>query len=185
MWYARLISRAQVPSKQPTLMTILLSTVLATAMTPDDRVRNIAVRVVQVMPYAFTSGSGFFRANSSVLSLDKGKGFQPSLGALWVPFQYRNATGNKSNALYGVMQTTTDVRTRSARVSTITTSLPACPIGHVACEDDGMLQSELRLAKPAEGHGFVGVTVEAYVHGPQPRGETANPDTTGLHIRHR
>ena len=87
-------------------MTILLSTALPIAMSPDDRVRNIDVQVVQALTHAFILGSGFFRANSTIISLDNWKGFQPSLGAPWVLFPDRNAIGTKSGALYDAMQTT-------------------------------------------------------------------------------
>ena len=61
----------------------------------------------------------------------------------------------------------TDDPTPPACISTDTLPLPACSIGQAAREDDGTLQWEWGLAKPAEVDGFVGIAV-AYVHGPQP-----------------
>ena len=92
-------------------MTILGSTVLSIVLPPDDHVKNISVRVIQGLPYAFILVSGFVRANSSAISPGKGKGLLPSPGAPWVPFQLRNATGKKSRAVYGALQTSTDVAT--------------------------------------------------------------------------
>ena len=67
-------------------MEIVATTVLPVVLPPEDRARDIAVRVVRGLPYAFILGASFFRTNSSVISLGEGKGFQASPGSPWVPF---------------------------------------------------------------------------------------------------
>ena len=66
-------------------MEMVGTTVLPVVLPPEDRARNIAVRVVRLLPYAFILGASFFRTNSSVISLGEGKGFQVSPGSPWVP----------------------------------------------------------------------------------------------------
>ena len=53
-------------------MEIVGTTVLPVVLPPEDRARDIAVRVVRGLPYAFILGASFFRTNSSVISLGEG-----------------------------------------------------------------------------------------------------------------
>lgn len=107
------------------------------------------------------------RSNGSVISLGQGKGFQPSRRSLrgchsrfQTPLVRARA---HCIARYRCPLTTLPRQLVFPR----TLPLPACSIGQAAREDDGTLQWEWGLAKPAEVDGFVGIAV-AYVHGPQP-----------------
>lgn len=51
-------------------MAILGSTVLPIVLPPNDNAKNISVRVVQGLPYAFILEASFFRLNRSVISPD-------------------------------------------------------------------------------------------------------------------
>lgn len=56
---------------------------LPIVQSPEDRARDILVRVVRDLTYAFILGPRFFRANNSVTSLGVGKGFHPSPESPW------------------------------------------------------------------------------------------------------
>ena len=45
---------------------------------PEDCVHNIAVRIVEGLPYGFILGARFFYANKSILNLGTDKGFKPT-----------------------------------------------------------------------------------------------------------
>ncbi|CAN0570094.1 unnamed protein product, partial [Laminaria digitata] len=49
-------------------MEIMGSTVLPIVLPPEDRARDISVRVVKGLPYAFILGASFFRTNDSVIA---------------------------------------------------------------------------------------------------------------------
>ena len=148
-------------------MEIMGSTVLPIVLPPEDRARDIAVRIVRDLPYAFILGASFFRAINSVISLGEGKWFQPSPDAPWVPFQPRSAAAKQLWGLYCAMQplaTATDSSTPLAPVP----SLPLCSVGQAAWKDDRTLQWELWLSLHVNVEGFVGLAVEGYVRGSQP-----------------
>ena len=89
-------------------MEIMGSTVLPIVLPPEDRAQDIPVRIVRDLSYAFILGASYFRANSSVISLGEGKGFQPSPGALWVPFQPRRAATKQSWDRYCALKLAAD-----------------------------------------------------------------------------
>ena len=53
---------------------------------PEDCVHNIAVRIVEGLPYGFILGARFFYANKSILNFGTDKGFKPTPASPWVPF---------------------------------------------------------------------------------------------------
>ena len=140
---------------------------------------------VSLVPYVFILGAGFFRANTSVISLCKGKGFQPSPGAPWVPFKLRNAASKKSHALYGALQTTTDVSTRPIRVSTVIPSLPVCPIGQAVREDDGIFKVVAAFGQSSRGWRFHKSRSRILRTWLSASREAISPDTVRLDIRYR
>ena len=149
-------------------MKIVGSTVLPLVLPPDDKPRNISVRIVRDLPYAFILGASFFKLHSSVISLGEGKGFQPSPGAPWVTFQPRSATTKHSWDRYSAIQPANDLF-KPASAPPLAPPLPACSVGQAAWEDGGTLRWELQLSRRVEVAGFVGKTVEGCVgRGPQP-----------------
>ena len=108
-------------------MQILGSTVLPIVFPPEDRVRNILVRVVEDRPNGFISGASFFRANGSVISLEKGKGFQPSPGAPWVPFQSRSTGGKRPKEAYCAVRPPDIARPSHSGVELISRSCRSVP----------------------------------------------------------
>lgn len=141
---------------------IIGSTVLLSILPPEDTARGMLVRVVRGLPYVFILRASYFRANNKTMSLREGKGFQPSLRARWVPFQPRGATTKPSYDVYGAIQPAPDTPPPIAPSPLSVPSLPVCPVGQAAWQDDGTLQWEFRLQQAVE------VVVEGYVHRPQP-----------------
>ena len=142
------------------------TSLLPAVLPPEAKARNISVRIVRNLPYAFILGARFFRSHSSVISLGEGKGFHPSPGASWVPFQPRSAVTKHSWDLYCAMQPADDLLT-PALAPPLAPPLPACSVGQAAWEDDGALQWELPLSRRVKVAGFVGTAVEGCVKGPQ------------------
>ena len=113
-------------------------------------------------------GASFFRDNSSVISIGVSKGFHPSLGSPWVPFQPRSTAIKQSWDTYREIQLASDNPSPRVPLPLSVPSLPTCSVGQAGWEDDGTLQRELRLSQPVGAEGLVGIEVEGYVHGPQP-----------------
>ena len=63
---------------------------------PEDCVHNIAVRIVEGLPYGFSLGARFFYANKSILNFGTDKGFKPTPASPWVPFLDKNMTASNS-----------------------------------------------------------------------------------------
>ena len=63
---------------------------------PEDCVHNIAVRIVEGLPYGFILGARFFYANKSILNFGTDKGFKPTPASPWVPFLDKNMTASNS-----------------------------------------------------------------------------------------
>ena len=61
---------------------------------PEDCVHNIAVRIVEGLPYGFILGARFFYANKSILNFGTDKGFKPTPASPWVPFLDKNMTAS-------------------------------------------------------------------------------------------
>ena len=63
---------------------------------PEDCVHNIAVRIVEGLPYGFSLGARFFYADKSILNFGIDKGFKPTPASPWVPFLDKNMTASNS-----------------------------------------------------------------------------------------
>ena len=113
-------------------MQIVGWTVLKIVFPREDCVRNILVRVVPDLPYRFILGASFFRANRSVISIEKGKGFQPSPGAPWLPFQSRSAGSKRSKEAYCAVRTPDIARPSHPGVEPDIPELPVCSLGQAA-----------------------------------------------------
>ena len=63
---------------------------------PEDCVLNIAVRIVEGLPYGFILGARFVYANKSILNFGIDKGFKPTPTSPWVPFLDQSMTASNS-----------------------------------------------------------------------------------------
>lgn len=45
---------------------------------PEDKFRNVFVRVVEELPYEFTLGAFFLRKHGSIVNFEEGRGFKPA-----------------------------------------------------------------------------------------------------------
>lgn len=54
--------------------------------TPEDKVRNVSVRVLEGRPYGFILGASFLPKHGSVVNFAEGGGFKPAPESPWVPF---------------------------------------------------------------------------------------------------
>ena len=147
-------------------MQMLGSTDMPIVLQPEDRVKNILVRLVLDLPYGFVLGARVLRVKRSVISLEKGKGLQPSPGAPWVPFKSRSTGGRRSKETYCAVRPPDITRPSLPGVEPEIPELPVCSQGKAAWENDGTLQWELLLVDNAEVAVVVGKAVEAYVHCP-------------------
>ena len=77
-------------------MRVLGSARIPIVFLPEDCVHNIAVRIVEGLPYGFILGARFFYANKSVLNFGTDKGFKPTPASPWVPFLDKNMTASNS-----------------------------------------------------------------------------------------
>ena len=132
------------------------STVLPVVLLPEDRARDIAVRPVRGLSYAFILGASVSRTNNSVISLGEGNGFQASPGSPWVPFQPRSVATKRPWDTVCAMQPAGDNPPTVVFPPPSVPQLLVCSVGQAACEDDGTLQWEFRLSRPVEVAGFVG-----------------------------
>ena len=71
-------------------MRVLGSATIPEVWAPEDKVHNIAERVVDELPYGLIVGARFFRTNNSVLDFGVGKGFKPTPSSCWIPFAVRS-----------------------------------------------------------------------------------------------
>ena len=77
-------------------MRVLGSARIPIVFLPEDSVHNIAVRIVEGLPYRFILGARFFNANKSILNFGTDKGFKPTPASPWVPFLDKNMTASNS-----------------------------------------------------------------------------------------
>ena len=77
-------------------MRVLGSARLPIVFLPEDCVHNIAVRIVEGLPYGFILGARFFYANKSILNFGTDKGFKTTPASPWVPFLDKNMTASNS-----------------------------------------------------------------------------------------
>ena len=77
-------------------MRVLGSARIPIVFLPEDCVHNIAVRIVEGLPYGFILGARFFYANKSILNFGTDKGFKPTPASPWVPFLDKNMTASNS-----------------------------------------------------------------------------------------
>ena len=77
-------------------MRVLGSARIPIVFLPEDCVHNIAVRIVEGLPYGFILGARFFYANKSILNFGTDKGFKPTPASPWMPFLDKNMTASNS-----------------------------------------------------------------------------------------
>ena len=77
-------------------MRVLGSARIPIVFLPEDCVHNIAVRILEGLPYGFILGARFFYANKSILNFGTDKGFKPTPASPWVPFLDKNMTASNS-----------------------------------------------------------------------------------------
>ena len=162
-------------------MRVLGSSVVPIVFAPEDKVRNVAVRVVEGLPYGFIIGAGFFRANASVLDFGVGRGFKPTHSSPWVPFSRHPTKPTHTPPVVDAVENSAwdhfcqlsaladndDLAEQCPPPLPIAAALPSFDI--IAWEDDSTLQWKVRLVDDVTIEGFVGVAVEGFVTGPQPQ----------------
>ena len=148
-----------------------------------DCVHNIAVRIVEGLPYGLILGARFFYANKSILNFGTDEGFKPTLASPWVPFLDRNMTASNSPSYWdnfcafspmihdGHMPNNLGPTPQSRHAAA-----PPSP-DRVAWEDDSTLQWDVRLVDDTETKeprplpGFTSIIVECFATGPLPTGQ--------------
>ena len=89
-------------------MEILGSSTIPIIFPPEDRVRNVSVRVVKGFPYALVLGAAFFHKHKSTLAFDAQQGFRPSPEAPWIPFDNRIARDKSRTPTLGAQTKSTE-----------------------------------------------------------------------------
>ena len=163
------------------LMGVLGSAKFPIVFLPEDCVHNIAVRIVEGLPYGFILGARFFYANKSILNFGTDKGFKPTPASSWVPFLDQNMTASNSPPSWDHfcafssmihndhIPNTLDLTPQSQHAAA--TPSP----DRVAWEDDSTLQWDVRLVddteikEPRPLPGFTSIIVECFATGPMPQ----------------
>ena len=70
-------------------MKVVGSCEIPLVFAPEDKARNVSVRVVEGLPYGFMFGASFLRKHGSVMNFAEGGGFKPAPESPWVPFMSR------------------------------------------------------------------------------------------------
>ena len=65
---------------------------------PEDHINNIAVRIVEGLPYGFILVAWFYSTNKSILNFGTDKCFKRTLASPWVPFLDLNMTASNSSS---------------------------------------------------------------------------------------
>ena len=162
-------------------MRVLGSARLPIVFLPEDCVHNIAVRIVESLPYEFILGARFFYANKSVLNFGTDKGFKPTPASPWVPFLDRNMTALNSPSSWDHFFTSSSMHNNDHMPNTLGptpqsrhAAAPPSP-DRVAWEDDSTLQWDVRLVddtkmkEPRPLPGFTSIIVEYFATGPMPQ----------------
>ena len=155
-------------------MRILGSVVVPVLLESDSRVRDVAVRVVEDLPYDFIFGADFFRSNCSMLEFTPKKGFRPVPSAPWVPF-HTSVLDSPLNPLsaardrFYLLTATGAPETPPPLTPPLTHNVH--PSYHdIAWEDESTLEWDVRqVAESTTVGGFTSIAVETAAVGPQPQ----------------
>ena len=162
-------------------MRVLGSARIPIVFLPEDCVHNIAVRIVEGLPYGFILGARFFYANKSTLNFGIDKGFKPTPASPWVPFLDKNMTASNSPSSWDHFCAFSSMIHKDHMPNTLgpmpqsqNTTAPPSP-ERVAWEDDSTLQWNVRLVddtelkEPRRLPGFTSIIVECFATGPMPQ----------------
>ena len=137
-------------------MRVLGSARIPIVFLPEDCVHNIAVRIVEGLPYGFILGARFIYANKSILNFGTDKGFKPTPASPWVPFLDRNMTASNSPSSWDHFYAFSSMIHNDHMPNTLgptpQTRHAAGPpsLDRVAWEDDSTLQWDVRLVDDTE-----------------------------------
>lgn len=138
----------------------------------DSVVRNVPLKVVDGLPYAFILGKQFLQDNRSALDFGVGKGFQPVPGAPWVSFSRAVRPADPLSPLpESRLQFASLIRDAQPARSAVPLSPAQLPSHHdIAWEDDSALEWKVRLVdENISMEGFTSRAVEAAPVGPRPQ----------------
>ena len=153
-------------------MRIAGSTSVPVLFKGDSVARDVPLKVVDGLPYAFILGKQFLQRNRSALDFALGRGFQPVPGAPWVPFSRAVRPVDPLGALYE-SRLQFCAFTRDASLAAVAAP-PTCqqlPSYHdIAWEDDSSLEWKVRLVdEEVSIDGFTSRAAEAAPVGPRPQ----------------
>ena len=162
-------------------MRVLGSARIPIVFLPEDCVHNIAVRIVEGLPYEFILGARFFYANKSILNFGTYKGFKPTPASPWVAFLDKNMTASNSPSSWDHFFAFSSMIHKDHMLNTLgptpqpqhATAPPS--LDRVAWEDDSTLQWDVRLVDDTEIKeprllpGFTSIIVECFATGPMPQ----------------
>ena len=138
----------------------------------DSVVRDVPLKVVDGLPYAFILGKQFLQDNRSALDFGVGRGFQPTPGAPWVPFSSPVSKPDSLSPLYeSRVQFATLTRNIQLAREAVPPKVTQMPSYHdIAWEDDSTLEWKVRLVdEKVVMDGFTSRAVEAAPVGPRPQ----------------
>ena len=117
-------------------MRILGSAIIPVVWAPDDRVHNIAVRVVDELPYGLIIGARFLRTNNSVLDVGAGRGFKQTPSSRWIPFIERSMSPVIAplawNRFCALINTPNDAEVKNSPFANPTTRLSGLMVTHLS-----------------------------------------------------
>ena len=163
-------------------MRVLGSATIPVVWAPEDKVHNLAVRVVDELPYGLIAGARFFRTNNSVLDFGVGKGFKPTPSSCWIPFAVRSMNPVISPLTWDrfcALTNSRDAEVENTPPPFPPTAFPAAwshiSTDNIAWENDNTLQWEVRLVTDHQVNasvrlpGFVSTALEGFATGPLPQ----------------
>ena len=138
-------------------MNILGSTDIPLVFPPQDQVRNVTVRVLEVLPYGLIVAAAFLPQNGSMINFADGGGFRPIQGSPWVPTLFvaagKHQMGEGGANTPGWYAVTAKKRGKGWRTAPTTTEAPdqdTAPWEHFcAIKPDSAKQEPPDIAPPS------------------------------------